>query len=56
MKEWIGYYDDVLSNELSKNIINDNWDWKPSTYSTHEGISPNIKNAIDWKKFEAGMM
>ena len=46
MKEWIGYYEDVLSNELSKNIITDTWDWKPSTYSTHEGISPNSKNKV----------
>ena len=29
MKEWIGYYEDVLSNELSKNIMSDTWDWKP---------------------------
>ena len=46
MKEWIGYYEDVLSNELSENIISDTWDWKPSTYSTHEGISPNSKNKV----------
>ena len=46
MKEWIGYYEDVLSNELSKNIISDTWEWKPSTYSTHEGISPNSKNKV----------
>ena len=24
MKEWIGYYEDVLSNELSKNILMNN--------------------------------
>ena len=29
MKKWIGYYEDVLSNELSENIISDTWDWKP---------------------------
>ena len=58
MKEWIGYYEDVLSNELSKNIVSDTWEWKPSTYSTHEGIAPNSKNKVvmDGEKAHKQMM
>ena len=30
MKEWIGYYEDVLSNELSENIALNSKGWKQS--------------------------
>ena len=32
MKEWIGYYEDVLTNELSENIALNSKGWKQSTY------------------------
>ena len=37
MKEWIGYYENVLSDELSNNIMSIKDGWKPSTYSNHKG-------------------
>lgn len=46
MKEWIGYYKKVVPNKVSQDIMNDNWDWKPSTYSTNDGLSPNSKNRV----------
>ncbi len=35
MKEWIGYYKDVLSDEISNGIMNIKDGWKPSTYASH---------------------
>ena len=43
MKEWIGYYEDVLTSELSENIALNSKGWKQSTYSNHEG---KIKNSL----------
>tara|TARA_R100001082_G_scaffold73489_1_gene42233 strand:- start:6608 stop:7159 length:552 start_codon:yes stop_codon:yes gene_type:complete len=37
MKEWIGYYENVLPETLSKNIMDIKDDWKPSGFSSHEG-------------------
>ena len=33
MREWIGYYKDILSDELSSNIALNSKGWKQSTYS-----------------------
>ena len=33
MREWIGYYKDILTDELSSNIALNSKGWKPSTYS-----------------------
>jgi len=41
---WIGHYENVLSQELCNAIIEEDFDYNESTYSTHEGQSP------DWKK------
>ena len=46
MKEWIGYYKDVIPNNISQDIMNDDWEWKPSTYSTHEGKNKNSSNRV----------
>ena len=37
MKEWIGYYKDILTDELSNGIMNIKDGWKPSTYANHKG-------------------
>ena len=37
MKEWIGYYENVLPDEISDGIMNIKEGWKPSTYSNQEG-------------------
>ena len=37
MKEWIGYYENILSDEISDGIMNIKDGWKPSTYSNHKG-------------------
>ena len=37
MKEWIGYYKDVLSDEISNSIMSIQDGWKPSTYASHKG-------------------
>ena len=46
MKEWIGYYKDVIPNNISQDIMNDDWEWKPSTYSTHEGKNKDSSNRV----------
>ena len=37
MREWIGYYENVISDEAIKEIFNYPWQWSPSTYSSHKG-------------------
>ena len=37
MREWIGYYENVLPDEISDSIMNIKEGWKPSTYSNHGG-------------------
>tara|TARA_B100001778_G_C18439225_1_gene561547 strand:- start:278 stop:844 length:567 start_codon:yes stop_codon:yes gene_type:complete len=37
MKEWIGYYKDILSDEVSNGIMNIKDGWKASTYANHKG-------------------
>ena len=44
MKEWIGYYENILTNELSENISLNSIGWKQSTYSNHKG---QIKNSLN---------
>ena len=46
MKEWIGYYKDIVSHETCDSIINDNWEWKSSTYSSHDGKVKNSSNRV----------
>ena len=41
MKEWIGYYEDVLTSELSENIALNSKGWKQSTYSNEKGLTEN---------------
>ena len=44
MKEWIGYYEDVLTSELSEYIALNSIGWKQSSYSNHKG---QIKNSLN---------
>lgn len=37
MKKYIGYYEEVVSHELCRDIINYGFNFKPSTYSNHQG-------------------
>ena len=37
MKEWIGYYENALTDEISDNIMNIKDGWVDSTYSNHDG-------------------
>ena len=37
MKEWIGYYENALSDEISNGIMNIKDGWETSTYSNHNG-------------------
>ena len=46
MKEWIGYYKNVISNKISQDIMNDDWPWKSSTYSSNKGEIENSSNRV----------
>ena len=46
MKEWIGYYKNIVSDKLCDNIMNDDFEWKPSTYSTHGGKNKNSSHRV----------
>jgi len=37
MKEWIGYYENALPDEISNGIMNIKNGWKPSGFSGHDG-------------------
>ena len=46
MKEWIGYYKNVISIKISQDIMNDDWNWKSSTYSSNKGEIENSSNRV----------
>jgi len=37
MKEWIGYYEDILSNKLSEDIALNSKGWRESTFANEKG-------------------
>ena len=37
MREWIGYYKDILSDELSSNLALNSKGWKQSTFANEKG-------------------
>tara|TARA_B100002019_G_scaffold288050_1_gene301059 strand:+ start:111 stop:656 length:546 start_codon:yes stop_codon:yes gene_type:complete len=41
MKEWISYYEDVLTSELSENIALNSKGWKQSVYANEKGLTKN---------------
>ena len=47
MKQWIGYYKDVMSDELSSNIMFNSKGWKPSTYSNEKGKTKNSSKRVE---------
>ena len=38
---WIGHYKNILSQELCNAIIEEDFSYSKSTYSTHKGLSPD---------------
>ena len=38
---WIGHYKNILSQELCNAIMEENFNYSKSTYSTHKGLSPD---------------
>ena len=38
---WIGHYKNILSQELCNAIIEEDFNYSKSTYSTHKGLSPD---------------
>ena len=54
MRKWIGYYENIISNELCDNIIDYGDNIKPlksSTYASHKG---QIKNSEERVKMDDG--
>lgn len=49
MKEWIGYYKNIVPEKLCDDIMNDNFggfEWKSSTYSTHGGKNKDSSHRV----------
>ena len=46
MKEWIGYYKNIVPKKLCDDIMNDDFEWKPSTYSTHGGKNKDSSHRV----------
>ena len=40
---WIGHYKNIVSDSLCDNIVNTDFNYTESTYSTHQGLSPDKK-------------
>ena len=38
---WIGHYENIVSDSLCDSIINSDFNYSKSTYSTHQGLSPD---------------
>ena len=46
MKQWIGYYKDIVSHETCDSIMSEDWKWKASTYSSNKGEIENSSNRV----------
>ena len=46
MKQWIGYYKDVVSHGTCDSIMSENWEWKSSTYSSNKGEIKDSSNRV----------
>ena len=46
MREWVGYYKDIMTDELSSNIMFNSKGWKPSTYSNEKGKTKNSSKRV----------
>ena len=46
MKEWIGYYKDIVSHETCDSIMSEDWKWKASTYSSNKGEIEDSSNRV----------
>ena len=40
---WIGHYKNIVSDSLCDSIVNTDFNYTESTYSTHQGLSPDKK-------------
>ena len=47
---WIGHYKNILSQELCNAIIEEDFDYSKSTYSTHKDYH-QIKKELKWMKY-----
>ena len=47
LKDYIGYYEDVVSDELCQNIINYDFVFQPSSYSNHKEVTANSKSRVN---------
>ena len=52
MKEWIGYFENILPDALSNNIMNIKNGWQTSGFSSHEGRleDRDSKKRVDMKE------
>ena len=46
-EDYIGYYEDVVPDELCWNILNYNFMFQPSSYSNHKEVTANSKNRVN---------
>ena len=46
-EDYIGYYKDVVPDELCWNILNSKFAFQPSSYSNHKEITPNSKSRVN---------
>ena len=48
--KFIGHYKNIVSQKLCNAIIEEDFDYSKSTYSTHKGISPKTEKRISQQK------
>ena len=54
MREWVGYYKDILSDELSSNLTFNSKGWKQSTFTNEKGnigSEGSLKRVVMDEKF-----
>ena len=47
VEKYIGYYEDVVPDELCRNILNYDFVFQPSSYSNHKEVTANSKNRVN---------
>tara|TARA_B110000495_G_C22828654_1_gene483519 strand:+ start:25 stop:564 length:540 start_codon:yes stop_codon:yes gene_type:complete len=46
LSSWIEYYDNIVPDDLCKEIMKYPWTWKNSTYSSNEGVNSDSQNRV----------
>ena len=46
LDKWIGYYENIVSNDLCDDVFKYPWSWSPSKYENDSGVIKNSEERV----------